>query len=312
MVRLYHEHMAATLSAFSSDDARVRYQEAERRLIDRHWPADRTEIDVPTSYGTTHVIRSGAPGGVPFVLLPGSGGGCLMWFPHITGLGRDRPVYAIDPVGEPGLSTQTAPITGGADWSRWLTEVLDGLGVQRAHVVGCSYGGWIALRHHLDHPGRAASITLLDPGGFGRVTGRFMAWIIVCGLAMLAPAPVRRLAARLLHNATLRYDEVRALGRETFAFRRRLPQPVALTDDELRRVQAPTLAVLGERSQMYNAAEVAGQMTRLIPGVRTVVVPGASHDLPMYDPALTVDLTRDFANGNAATGGDVPQPGRSS
>ncbi|AGL19893.1 putative peptidase S33 family protein [Actinoplanes sp. N902-109] len=310
MVQMYHQKMAATLSAFSSDSARIKYQATERRLIDRHWPRERTEIDVPTSYGSTHVIRSGAADGVPFVLLPGSGGGCLMWFPHVTGLGRDRPVYAIDPIGEPGLSTQTAPITDGADWSRWFTEVLDGLGVERAHVVGCSYGGWVALRHHLDHPERAASITLLDPGGFGRVTGRFLAWIIVCGIAMLGPAPARRLAARIFRNATLRYDEVRELGRETLAFRRRLPLPVALSDAELRRVQAPTLALLGQRSQMYDANAVADRMRRLLPDVRTMVIPGASHDLPLFDPPLIMNLTREFANGNAPADGNVPQPGR--
>lgn len=43
--------------------------------------------------------------------------------------------------------------------------VLDHLGVARAHVVGHSYGGTIALQLVLDAPERVGSLALLEPGG---------------------------------------------------------------------------------------------------------------------------------------------------
>ncbi|GIM79495.1 carboxylesterase [Winogradskya consettensis] len=291
---MYHENMAAILSAFTSDDARERYLATVRRLIERYWPVERTEKHVPTSFGDTFVIRSGGGDGVPFFLLPGSGGGCVMWYPYVAELGRDRPVYAVDPVGEPGQSTQTAPITGGADWSRWLTDVLDGLGLDRVHLVGTSYGAWVALQHELDSPGRAASITIVDPGGFGRVTRRFMTWIMLSGLASFTPRPVRHRAARLLNNATLKYDDVHALVGGLFRFRRRLPMPGTFTDEELRRIETPTLALFGERSQMLDAGAVAARMRSLLPDVRTVVVPDAGHDLILHSPELIAGEIRGF------------------
>ena len=289
MVQPYHKSMTVDVSRFRTDDHRARHLAVLQSAYDRLWPIARTETDVPTRYGTTRIVRSGTGGGAPLVLLPGAGGSSLMWYPHIAGLARDRTVLGVDPVGDPNASTQTAPITGGADLSRWLTEVLDGLGVERAHVAGCSYGGWVALRQHLDDPGRAASITLVDPAGFGRVSLRFIAWTIAGGLAMIGPSPVRRLGARVLHNSTLLDESLRPLIRGSFDFRRRLPAPEPLTDDDLRRVRAPTLALFGERSQLYDAAAVARRVEATIPGARTLVVPGASHDLPMHSPALIVE-----------------------
>jgi pimeloyl-ACP methyl ester carboxylesterase len=287
---------ADRISGFTSDRARTKYLVAYERTFDRVWPVDRESLDLPTTYGTTRVYRSGRPDGVPFVLLPGAGGNSLMWHPHVARLGQDRPVIAIDPVGEPGGSTQDRPISDGQDLVHWLGEVLSALDVDRAHLVGCSYGGWLALQYEIHSPGRAATITLLDPAGFGRISGRFIMWIIMGGLAALAPAALRRRAARWLHNATLLDDDLMRLGVAMVAFRRRLPAPPALTDDELRGVTVPVLALLGERSQMYDAAQVAIRIRALMPAAHAEVVAGASHDLPMYCPDLVTDRAADLAD----------------
>src|SRR6476620_3079442 len=111
---------ADRISEFTSDRARTKYLVAYERTFDRVWPVDRQSLSLPTSYGTTRVYRSGRPDGVPFVLLPGAGGNSLMWHPHVARLGQDRPVIAIDPVGEPGGSTQDKPISNGQDLVHWL------------------------------------------------------------------------------------------------------------------------------------------------------------------------------------------------
>ncbi len=43
-----------------------------------------------------------------------------------------------------------------------LTELLDGLHIPRAHLVGSSTGGNVALRFALAHPDRVRSLTLVD------------------------------------------------------------------------------------------------------------------------------------------------------
>jgi pimeloyl-ACP methyl ester carboxylesterase len=204
-------------------------------------------------------------------------------------------VIAFDPVGEPGCSVQSRPLRVGGDWVGWLRECLTTLGVERAHLVGMSFGGWVAVQYAVRHPGRVETITLLDPAGFGRLTGRFLAWIMLGGLAAFSPAPIRRLAGRALRNATLLDDDFVRLLRASTGFRRRHPTPTELTDDELRRVTTPTLALLGEKSQMYDAGVVADRIRTRIPDATTDIVPGAGHDLPVRCPALVSDRTIQFA-----------------
>jgi len=65
---------------------------------------------------------------------------------------------------------QEQPPHDGRDWSVWLHETLTAQRVERAHLVGISYGGWVAAQYDLHLPGHAETITLPDPAGFGRVS----------------------------------------------------------------------------------------------------------------------------------------------
>ncbi|MDI1464736.1 alpha/beta hydrolase [Catellatospora sp. KI3] len=287
-----------TVGGFTSEKARARFLTAYGQALDRRWP-DRTAADVPTTFGTTRVHTCGPAGATPVVLLPGAGGNALMWHRYVAELGRHRRVIAIDPVGDPGGSTQDRPIDGPEHLTQWLGEVLTALGIGRAHLIGCSYGGWTALRYALRDPAAVASLTLLDPAGFGKVTGRFIAWVVLGGLAGMGPRPLRHRAAGRLRNATLRDDDLMGLATAMMGFRRRLPVPPPLTDEELREVGVPMLVLLGERGQLYDAAEVARRI-RTLTGAEVEVVPGAGHDLPMSCPDRILDRAGAFMDGVAA------------
>ncbi|GHJ47705.1 carboxylesterase [Catellatospora sp. TT07R-123] len=281
-----------TVGAFTSENARTKFLAAYGHALDRRWPG-RATTDVPTAYGTTRVYTCGPDDGTPVVLLPGAGGNALMWHRYVAELGRHRRVIAVDPVGDPGGSVQDRPIEGAEDITRWLGELLTRLDVPRAHFVGCSYGGWTALQYAIRNPAAAASLTLLDPAGFGKITGRFIAWVIVGGLAGLSPRPMRHRAAGWVRNATLRDDDVMGLAAVTMGFRRRLPVPPPLTDEELRQLTTPALVLLGEHSQLYDAAAVA-QRIRTLTRAEVDLVSGAGHDLPMSCPDQILDRTGAF------------------
>ncbi|MDF3294416.1 alpha/beta fold hydrolase, partial [Streptomyces silvisoli] len=148
------------------------------------WPCPREELVVETSFATTHVHRCGPDNGEPIVLLHGSGGSSTMWFPNVAALSARHRVYAIDTPGDPGRSMQRQPIFEPEVSSVWLDEVLDALGVTQAHLIGSSYGGWLALNQTLHSPGRVATSTLLDPGGLEKVGVRFYTWMIINGLVL--------------------------------------------------------------------------------------------------------------------------------
>jgi pimeloyl-ACP methyl ester carboxylesterase len=100
----------------------------------------------------------------------------LEWFNYVVA--RDgRAAYAVDTIGDVGRCVQDEPFRDAAHLAQWFDETLAGLKVARAHLIGASYGGWLALNQAVRHPGRVASITLLDPAGIVPPDmARFMLW----------------------------------------------------------------------------------------------------------------------------------------
>lgn len=270
--------MADRIPGFSSETGRQKFLAVYDRAMQRLWPVPVRAEDVATSVGTVRIYRAGPDGADPYVLLTGAGGNALAWHRWMNRLG-DRPVIAVDPLGEPGHSVQTAPVRNREGAARWVEELLAGVGAERAHLVGVSWGGHLALEHEIRHPGRVAAITLVDSAGLGPLSWRFWAWLILGGLAaLLLPGPLRRRAARPLRNATLAEDELIPVLRASRAYRRPVTRAAVFTDEELAAVAVPVQALFGGRSPLRGAVD---RLRLAVPGWRVEVFPEAGHALVM-------------------------------
>ncbi|MFI6802770.1 alpha/beta fold hydrolase [Streptosporangium canum] len=109
-------------SAFTGDNARDKYFTAYGRVLGELWPVPVEAIDVETRAGSVRIHRAGPAEGDPVVLLAGADGNALAWYRYIEPLARMRPVFAVDPLGEPGRSVQTRPLATGAEVAGWLTD----------------------------------------------------------------------------------------------------------------------------------------------------------------------------------------------
>ena len=85
-------------------------------------------------------------------------------------LADDYRLIAYHRRGFAGSCRHTGPCTI-AQQTADARAVLDHLGVERAHVVGHSYGGMIALQLALDAPDRVATLALLEPAGIAAPSG---------------------------------------------------------------------------------------------------------------------------------------------
>nr|WP_307835171.1 alpha/beta fold hydrolase [Streptomyces adelaidensis] len=248
------------------------------------------EQDVDTSFGTTHVYRYGpaspaARSRTPIVLVHGAGSCSAMWYPNTPDLSAERPVYALDTPGDPGRSVHRAPLHRPEDAARWLEETLDGLGLDRVHLVGASYGGWLALNQAHRAPGRLASVTLLDPGGLEKVGLRFFVWIFASLFATYAPKSMRPRLAAWLEQPVLVVPELRTMIRTAVrAYRVRRPAPLPLTDDELSTLRTPLYLALGKRSLLVHAQRQLERVPRLVPGARAEIFTSTGH-APWMDHA---------------------------
>lgn len=148
---------------------------AGERELNRHyrralesWPVPADHLRIPTGQGETFVLACGPQDAPPVLLLHGSGANAAAWSADITELVRHARVYAVDVIGEPGLSAPSRPPLDSDAHARWLKEVLDGLGLASTAVVGMSFGGWLALDLATRYPKQVRRLGLLCPGGLGR------------------------------------------------------------------------------------------------------------------------------------------------
>ena len=101
-----------------------------------------------------------AGGGQPVVFLHGVGGSCTAWGPQLRGLSDRFRCIAWDMPGY-GDSELLEPLTFEAIADR-LVGLLDTLAIQRADLVGLSFGGMHAMHTALRHPERVNRLVLAD------------------------------------------------------------------------------------------------------------------------------------------------------
>lgn len=117
---------------------------------------------------TLHYHEAGDPQKSTVVMLHGGGPGASSW----SNFSRNIPVFAEEfrtiAVDQPGFGRSDKPTEHGQYFTHSasaLLELLDELGVERAHLLGNSLGGGTAVRFALNNPDRAGRLVLMGPGG---------------------------------------------------------------------------------------------------------------------------------------------------
>jgi pimeloyl-ACP methyl ester carboxylesterase len=267
------------------------------------WPAGTESLDVPTSWGGTHVLAAGPAGATPLVLLHGGGATATAWAGVARELcGRFR-VLAPDQPGSPGRSTSSRPFRTTADQTAWLTELIEALDVGPAHLVGHSAGAHLALAGALGDGPAPASLSLLDPTAcFAGFSVRYLLHAAP-HLVRSTPDRVRRFLAwetrgRALDPAWL---EVCVRGSTEFdsapIVRTRRP-----SRDRLAGLTTPTLVLIAGRSRAHDPSRVARGARTLLPAATVAELPQATHHtVPVLDAGEIAAAVGDHVVGSTPT-----------
>lgn len=102
--------------------------------------------------------------GTPAVLIHGFGGDLDNWTLAMGPLSEERPVYAIELPGH-GQSEKRVPDPSAGGLAKVVLAAMDALDIPKAHLVGHSLGGAVALAAALAAPGKVASLSLICSAG---------------------------------------------------------------------------------------------------------------------------------------------------
>jgi pimeloyl-ACP methyl ester carboxylesterase len=197
-----------------------------------------------------------------------------------------------------------------ADMASDAVAVLDAVGVERAHVMGCSMGGMIAQRLAIHHSERLLSLTSVmsrtgEPG-YGESSPE--AFAILTGRPAQSREEYieRQVAALHVYGSKQEWlDDAFIAARAAAAYDRcfctagLVRQIMAITADgsrvdALRNIDVPTLVLHGSRDTLIDPSG-GRQTAEVIPGGRYVEIEGMGHDYPVAVWPQWVAIWADFA-----------------
>ncbi|GAA3985836.1 4-carboxymuconolactone decarboxylase [Streptomyces plumbiresistens] len=239
--------------------------------------------------------RFDGPEDAPVLILgPSLGTTWHMWDRQVPELAKQWRVFRFDLPGHGGAPAY--PAGSVADLSTRLLATLDGLGVQRFGYAGCALGGAVGIELALRHPERVASLALIAASPrFGTADEFRQRGVIVRtnGLDPIARTSPERwftggFAAAQPAITEWAVQMVRTTDPGCYIA---ACEALASFDvrSELARVGVPTLVLVGSDDQVTGPAE-ARTLVAGIPDARLAVVPGASHLVPVEQPAAVTDL----------------------
>jgi 3-oxoadipate enol-lactonase len=244
----------------------------------------------------TLVARRGEEGPA-VVLVHALGLDWRMWEPVMPRLSAGRQVYAYDIRGHGEAAEAPAP-RGMADTGADLIALLDALGLDRAHVVGLSYGGGIALSAAVAAPERFASLALLattdhpfeafegrarsveTDGMPAQVVPSLTRWFTPAGLA------AGDWGVRYAREHVLRGDPA------NWAAAWRAFQHYEV-QEHLGELDLPTLVLAGELDASTTPA-IMSAIAERVPGARYEELPGTPHMQTLERPGLVAEALDRF------------------
>jgi pimeloyl-ACP methyl ester carboxylesterase len=313
--------VARTLTRPASDPG---YGAAGRSAwLDVDWPAH-THTATIRGREVTYVDIGDGPND-PIVFVHGLGACWQTWLENLPHFARRHRCIAMDLPGF-GASEMPAEDVSIERYAQIVDELVRGLGIERAAVIGNSMGGFIAIEMALRFSTSVSRLVLVSAAVFwqeyrrakplvtlAQASDAVVGRALVGSEALLVRRPKLRAASLAFGGFHLPHLLSRELQAELLKTAKRtdgfLPALQALASfplrEELPKVEAPTLVVWGTHDTLVGA-EHADELERLIPNSRKVVMERTGH-VPMLErPGRFNQVTEEFLDDPAPVDDDTP------
>jgi pimeloyl-ACP methyl ester carboxylesterase len=288
---------------------------------------------VETRFGRTHMLTCGPEDAPALFLIPGTAGCAPLWRRQFAAFAKHFRVYALDVIGQPGRSEANTLSLLNDDVVVWLKDVMDELGLEKAHFAGNSVGGWMAMRMGIEAPDRVDRVVMLGPTGLTRTKLPVKIWFskvmskkqdadaleddltaksITSPSASSAEGSVKgsfgtfdRQLARLMALCTRHYRVDRSLdvynhktGKIYIRKGLRVLGKFFLSERKsyLKNFEVPGLLIFGEHEMFFNPNKVADRACKIMPGLESNVVDNAGHGAVYDRPDHVNELVIEYLN----------------
>ena len=250
---------------------------------------------VETSFGPTHLVISGRENGKPVVLWHGQNANVMSWLHWLPALAPTYRSYVIDVIGGMGKSAPSRPSKKGRAYGQWAAEVLEGLELKRASMIGASQGGWLIAKLANVAPEAIESATLMSSAGFLPLS-LIQVFRMLPRVLFKPPAEAAREMLAIISAPDVPPDpfflELLELMLRYFRSEAAVP---AMSDKEIGKLTAPTYLLMGQYETAMNPYKVIERGVGLLPNVvMAEIVPGVGHSMIHRQPDWVISRVLNF------------------
>jgi len=230
--------------------------------------------------------------GFPVILLHGGGAGAVTWYPSLGEVSKYFHVTAPDIVGY-GESDKPDADYDRPYFASWLKDFFITMDIKKAHIVGLSQGGAIALEFAIENPDLVEKLVLVNSGALG-AQPTFKPFLAMLWMNVIPSIVSNRFTSRyLLSNTEHRdtnhvYYSVEVLkkpgGKNAFS-QGRGSAVSAISEESLRQIKNHTLIIWGEDDNFFSI-EHGASASQVIPNAKLLRIKGAGHLSLMDQPEV--------------------------
>lgn len=247
-----------------------------------------------------YAVRGDGP---PLLLVSGLNGVASFWAPHVEALAARFTVVRHDHRGT-GRSSHSRIDYSVEQMADDVIQLMDHLGIERAHLVGHSTGGAIGQTLALDRPERIDRLVLSATWSAADAYFRRLFEVRAETLRASGPAAYVQANALFMRPPAWTRDNAAALAAEEAVATAEFPPPEVMLSRiaailrfdrraELDRIAAPTL-VVAARDDIVTPLYYSEELAARIPGAELVVLEDGGHFYPVVRDAEFRQAVLDF------------------
>jgi len=239
--------------------------------------------------------------GKPLLLIHGYGAGIWVWEKQIEVLSRSHRVYALDLIGH-GFSDRPRISYTPETYVLFIRDFMDGIGVEKATLIGNSMGGGVAWATAILFPERVQRLILIDcvpPDVLDQVRNDSFRTLVAIKSIPLLPQlvmasrnrnSIRWILQECVSDNSLvtpevlnhQYQILRIKGTTRVLYSTLVNAREGLKfKDPLSHISHPTLLIWGEKDLVFPRF-IGESLHRMIPGSKLRIIPNSGH-IPMWE-----------------------------
>lgn len=235
---------------------------------------------VDTSFGKTHLLKTGDPSNPPIILVHGSNGCAPIALETYPNLRKHFQVFAVDVIAQPNKSAETRVSMKDNSYGQWMNEIIDELGLDQVILAGFSFGGLIILKTLLYDASKIKEVFLAAPAYL--VNGNPLKAMLKIFLPMrryMKSKEIRHIE-QFLSTLFSQRDEfaIQFLSQVFLHFDMDFRPVPVIAKKDARSIQTPITLVAAKQDLMFPGSKMIKRAKKIFPSLKqTVLLEDSKH-----------------------------------